>query len=141
MTDEVVYSTHSILQLVTSTLRVKQLANNPTSLSYPTSPDSSASLDSATGQSNQPDQDALLVLTSVFEERGNGVHEKFDPDSNTWSEWTTKDMGVAYGVAVVGEWMAAIGGLTPVECKSNVLMYNLRTKEWSAGPQMNHPRF
>ena len=111
---------------------------------------------SATGQSNQSDQDTLLVLTSVFKDEGNGVHEKFDPDNNTWSEWTTKDMGDGYGAVVVGEWMAIIGGMTPaehkgkvtitggmtpVEHKCNVQMYNLRTKEWSGGPQMEHPRF
>ena len=95
----------------------------------------------ATGQSNQSDQDTLLVLTSVFIKRGNGVHEKFDPDSNTWSEWTTKDMGVGYGVAVVGEWMAVIGGLQNGRSHSNVQMYNLRTREWRAGPQMKRPRF
>ena len=69
------------------------------------------------------------------------MHEKFDPDSNTWSEWTTRDMGTAYRVAVVGEWMAVIGGVKPGEYKSNIQFYNLRTKEWSAGPQMKHRRF
>ena len=92
-------------------------------------------------QSNQSVQDTLLVITGVFGNNGNGVHEKFDPDNITWSEWTTKDMGYGHGVVVAGEWMAVIGGETPMEYKSDTHIYNLRTKEWRIGPQMKQPRF
>ena len=129
------------MRLIMTTLQFKQLAIHSTSASFPTSPVSSVSPNPVSGQSNQLEQDTLLVLTSVFKEKGNGVHEKFDPDSNTWSEWTTKDMGDGYGVVVIGEWMGVIGGLTPNQYKRNVEMHNLKTKEWRAGPQMIKPRF
>ena len=128
------------MRLIMTTLQFKQLAIHSTSASSPTSPVSSVSPNPVSGQSNQPEQDTLLVLTSVFEEEGNGVHEKFDPDSDTWSEWTTKDMGSGYGV-VVGDSVAVIGGVIPERYKRNVEMYNLRRKEWIAGPQMIKPRF
>ena len=129
------------MRLVMTTLQFKQLAIHSTSASFPTSPVSSVSPNPVSSQSNQPDQDTLLVLTSVGVEIGNGVHEKFDPDSNTWSEWTTKDMGDGFEVVVVGDWVAVIGGVTPQRYKRNVEMYNLRRKEWKAGPQMIKPRF
>ena len=139
--EEVVASTNSTLKLVTSTLRFKQLASSPTCNSSPASPVSSVTANLASGQSNQSDQDTLLVLTDVFRAKGNAVHEKLDPDSNTWSEWMTKYLAYGYRVAVVDEWMVVIGGPQDGRLHSNVQMYNLRTKEWRAGPHMKHRRF
>ena len=129
------------MKLIITTLQFKQLSVASTSTSSPLPPVSPTSVKSVSGQSTQSEQDTLVVLTSVFKEKGNGVHEKFDPDSNTWSEWTTKDMGAGYGVVVVGELMAVIRGVTSKAYKCNVEIYNLTTKEWRAGPRMIKPRF
>ena len=133
---EVVIADHKTLQVVMSTLQFKQL-----SLSSPTQPShSSLPSASALSQSNQSNEDTLLVLTYVFEDKGNGVHERFNPVTNKWSRWITKTLGDAFRVAVLGELMAVIGGVTPPVNRTKVDLYNFKTKQWKSGPNMNNVR-
>ena len=132
---EVVIADHKTLQVVMSTLQFKQLSH-----SSPTQPRSSLASASDLSQSNQSNEDTLLVLTSVFKDKGNGVHERFNPVTNKWSRWMTKDLGDGFRAAVLGELMAVIGGLTPTECRTKVDLYNFKTKQWKSGPNMNNAR-
>ena len=129
------------MKLIMTNLEFKQMSVASSSSSSLESPISPLAQNPVSGQLTQSEQDTLLVLTSVFKEEGNGVHKKFDPDSNTWSEWTTKDMGEGYGAVVVGDWIAVIGGLKNGNFYYSVQMYSLKTKEWRAGPRMIKPRF
>ena len=133
---EVVIADHKTLQVVMSTLQFKRL-----SLSSPTEP-SHSSLPSAPvlSQSNQSNEDTLLVLTNVFKDEGNGVHERFNPVTNKWSRWMTKDLGVGFGVAVVGELMAVIGGGASEGYRTKVELYHFETKQRKSGPNMNNAR-
>ena len=133
---DVVSSDLRLMKLVMTTLKMKQL-----SLSDPSTSSTVMSyLSPLSGQSDQSDEDTLLVLTSVWKDKGNGVHEKFDRESNTWSEWKTKDLGSGYRVATLRELLFVIGGLTPQEHKRTVQIYNFSQQKWTAGPNMNQPR-
>ena len=132
---EVVIADHKTLQVVMSTLQFKRLSHSST-----TQPHSSLPSASDLSQSNQSNEDTLLVLTYVFEDEGNGVHERFNPVTNKWSRWMTKDLGDGFRAAVLGELMAVIGGLTPTEYRTKVDLYNFKTKQWKSGPNMNNAR-
>ena len=129
---EVVIADHKTLQVVMSTLQFKRLSHSSTT-EPSSSPRASAHVRS---QSNQSNEDTLLVLTNVFKDEGNGVHERFNPVTNKWSRWMTKDLGVGFGVAVLGELMAVIG----ITYRTKVDLYNFKTKQWKTGPNMNNAR-
>ena len=132
---EVVIADHKTLQVVMSTLQFKQLSH-----SSPTQPRSSLASASDLSQSNQSNEDTLLVLTNVFKDEGNGVHERFNPVTNKWSRWITKNLGDGFGLAVLGELMAVIGAGDDTSYSSNTDIYNFQTKNWTSGPRMSDAR-
>ena len=81
------------------------------------------------------------MLNAVFKDEGNGVHERFDRDRNTWSKWITKKLGSGFRVAVVGEQMAFIGGGGDYYYGIDVEVYNFITRNWTRGPKMNTARY
>ena len=127
------------LKLVTTVMRMKQLSLSDSS-TWNAVRSSLSQQSLLSGQSDQSEEDTLLVLTSVLGNKGNGVHEKFDRESNTWSEWKAKYLGVGFGVAVLRDLMVVIGGLIKQQCTRTVQIYNFSQQKWTAGPNMNQPR-
>ena len=127
------------LKLLTTAMRMKQLSLSDSS-TWNAVRSSLSRQSRLSGQSDQSEEKTLLVLTSVWNDNGNGVHEKFDRESNMWSEWTTKDLGVVFAVATMRDLIVVIGGAIQRKGTRTVQIYNFSQQKWTAGPNMNQPR-
>ena len=85
--------------------------------------------------------EALVVLTSGNRETGGTVHGCYDRERKLWNKWMTEDLGGGYGVAVVREVMAFIGGHREKALRSDVEIYHLEKKLWLKGQKMNIARY
>ena len=92
-------------------------------------------------QSNDENGKGIVVLTSGNRETGGGVHQRYERERKTWSEWMKKDFGGGYRVVVVGEVMAFIGGYKEKTLKSDVEIYHMEKKLWINGRTMNNARY
>ena len=84
--------------------------------------------------------DALAVVTSGNRETGGTVFGCYDRERKKWSEWMKKDLGGGYGVVVVGEVMAFIGGYEGKTFKNDVELYHMEKKLWLHSQKMSIAR-
>ena len=82
--------------------------------------------------------DEMLIL--VMDNCRDTIHQMFNPKTNTWSDWTTRDVGEKFQVAVVGDQLFVFGGVKEGKAQSQVECFSFASNQWKTGPKMSDAR-